>query len=177
MALQNLHIKGHKDRDDLAGEHLAGDIGQAVFAVLFAAAWIGDTFFFECTTFLNQYVPLYVRIPLGLCVLVLSGYLAARSHSIVFWQQRQTPGVIRENVYNHVRHPMYLSEVLLYLGLLIMSISLIALLVLVMAAAFLHYISRHEEKLMLARFGEDYERYLREVPMWLPRLRKKKSRI
>jgi protein-S-isoprenylcysteine O-methyltransferase Ste14 len=33
---------------------------------------------------------------------------------------------------------------------------------------FLHYISRYEEKLLLARFGEEYEQYMREVPMWIP---------
>ncbi|MBN2357265.1 hypothetical protein JXO59_14205 [candidate division KSB1 bacterium] len=38
---------------------------------------------------------------------------------------------------------------------------------------FLHFISRHEERLLLARFGEEYARYMREVPMWLPRIRKK----
>jgi protein-S-isoprenylcysteine O-methyltransferase Ste14 len=36
----------------------------------------------------------------------------------------------------------------------------------------LHYIAKFEEKLLLARFGDDYEKYLREVPMWLPRLQK-----
>ena len=173
MDQQTPQTKGHAGRDDLAGEHKAGDAGQAVLFCLFAAAWIGDTFFFECTTFLNRHVPPSVRIPLGAAVIVLSVVLAWRSHSIVFGERRETPGVIRKSVYNRVRHPMYLSEALLYLGLLIMSISLIAAAVWVVVIAFLHYISRHEEKLLLARFGEDYRRYLREVPMWLPRLRSK----
>lgn len=28
---------------------------------------------------------------------------------------------------------------------------------------------RHEEKLLLAHFGEPYAQYMREVPMWVPR--------
>lgn len=54
-----------------------------------------------------------------------------------------------------------------------LSISLAAAVVWVIAILFLHYISRHEERLLLARFGEDYEQYMREVPMWVPRLRKR----
>jgi protein-S-isoprenylcysteine O-methyltransferase Ste14 len=41
----------------------------------------------------------------------------------------------------------------------------------IMAFLFLHFISRFEEKLLLDRFGEEYEQYMREVPMWIPRLR------
>jgi protein-S-isoprenylcysteine O-methyltransferase Ste14 len=105
--------------------------------------------------------------------LVLSGYLARTGLSIVFGEERKKPGVIRERVFNIVRHPVYLSEILLYLGLLMLSISLAAAIVWVVAIGFLHYISRYEERLLLARFGEEYELYMREVPMWIPRLRKR----
>jgi protein-S-isoprenylcysteine O-methyltransferase Ste14 len=50
------------------------------------------------------------------------------------------------------------------------SLSLAAAFVWGIAILFFHYISRHEERLLLARFGEEYERYMREVPMWIPRL-------
>jgi len=81
--------------------------------------------------------------------------------------------VIRKSVFNVVRHPVYLSEILLYLVLLTLSISLAAGAVWIVAIGFLHYISRYEEKLLLSRFGEEYELYMQEVPMWIPRLRKK----
>jgi protein-S-isoprenylcysteine O-methyltransferase Ste14 len=165
--------KEQQQRDDLTGEHVAGDAGQAVLACLFAATWITDTFFFQYSTFLNQYVPLGVKIPLGVVLLVLSGYLAKTGLSIVFGEERKTPGVIKKGVFNVVRHPVYLSEILLYLGLLMLSISLAAGVVWIVAIGFLHYISRYEERLLLARFGEEYELYMREVPMWIPRLRKR----
>jgi len=144
-----------------------------VLACLFAATWITDTFSFQYTTFLNQYVPLGVRIPFGVVLLVLSGYLARTGLSIVFGEERETPGVIRKSVFNVVRHPVYLSEILLYLGLLMLSISLAAAVVWIIAIGFLHYISRYEERLLLARFGEEYELYMREVSMWIPQLRKR----
>jgi protein-S-isoprenylcysteine O-methyltransferase Ste14 len=137
--------------------------------VLFAATWISDTFFLRATTFLNEYVPLGIRIPLGVVLVALSGYLAGEGLSIVFGEEREEPGVIRKGVFSLVRHPTYLGEILVYLGLLMLSLSLAAAVVWAVAIVFLHAISRYEERLLLARFGEAYEVYMREVPMWIPR--------
>jgi len=116
MTQQHTCRKAQQQRDDLTGEHAVGDAGQIVLACLFAATWMLDTFFFRYTTFLNQYVSLVIRIPLGVILLVLSGYLAKTGMSIVFGEKREQPGVIRKGVFNVVRHPIYLSETLLYLG-------------------------------------------------------------
>ena len=173
MMHKHTQKKAQQQQDDLTGEHAVGDAGQIVLACLFAATWIADTFVLKYTTFLNQYVPLGVRILPGVVLLVLSGYLAKTGLSIVFGEEREKPGVIGKSVFGVVRHPVYLSEILLYLGFLMLSISLAAAVVWVIAIGFLHYISRYEERLLLARFGEDYEKYMREVPMWFPRLRKR----
>lgn len=173
MVQKHMQSEERKQRDDLAGEYKFGDAGQIVLACLFAAAWISDTFLLKQTIFLNHYVPLGIRMPLGVIVLVLSGYMATTGLFIVFGEKRETPGVITKSVFGVVRHPVYLSEILLYLGLLILSISLVAAAVWVIGVGFLYYISRYEERLLLARFGEDYEKYMREVPMWIPRLRKR----
>lgn len=160
---------GPQHRDDLTGEHALGDAGQLALALAFAATWIADTFFLRTTTLLNRQVPLGIRIPLGVVLMVLSGYLAREGLSIVFGEEREEPGVIRKGVFGVVRHPIYLAEVLLYLGLLMLSLSLAAAVVWAIAIAFLHIISRYEEKLLLARFGQAYQAYMREVPMWIPR--------
>jgi protein-S-isoprenylcysteine O-methyltransferase Ste14 len=157
-----------KHRHDLTGEHALGDAGQLVIAMLFGATWIGDTFFLGYTTSLNRHMPVGIRIPLGVVLLILSGYLAREGLSIVFGEEREEPGVIKKGVFGVVRHPIYLGEILLYLGLLILSVSLAAAAVWAIGVIFLHYISRYEEKLLLARFGEEYEQYMREVPMWIP---------
>ncbi len=165
--------KAFQQRDDLTGEHTVGDAGQMIIVCLFAAIWISDAFFFKYTTFLNQYVPNGFRTPCGIILLVLSGYLAKMGLSIVFGEEREKPGVIRKGVFGVIRHPVYMSEILLYLGFLMLCISLAAAVMWIIAIVFLHYISRHEEKLLLARFGKEYEQYMREVPMWIPRLWKK----
>lgn len=166
-------MKTHHHHEDLTGEYFAGDAGQVILALLFAVIWVADSFFLEYTTFLNQYVPPVIRISFGILFLALSGWLAKTGLSIVFGEKREKSVVIRKSVFNIVRHPIYLSEILLYLGLLILNISLAAAVVWIIGIVFLHYISRYEESLLLARFGKEYEQYMKEVPMWIPRLRKR----
>jgi protein-S-isoprenylcysteine O-methyltransferase Ste14 len=166
--------KGRKQhRNDLTGEHAFGGLGQLVLACLFFVTWIFDSFFLNYTTSINQYVSPSIRIPLGVVLLALAFYLATMGLSIVFGKRRESSGVIRASVFSVVRHPIYLSEILLYLGLLLLNLSLAAAFVWVVAILFFHYISRYEEGLLLARFGEEYEQYMREVPMWVPRLWKR----
>lgn len=94
--------------------------------------------------------------------------LAIISLSIVFGEKRENPEVIRKSVFGVIRHPIYLSEILFYLGLLMVSISLVAALMLSIAIVFLHYIAQYEERMCLARYGEEYSRHMKDVPMWIP---------
>jgi len=173
MPQKNLKNIPPETRQDLTGEHSIGDAGQIILALLFAIVWIADSFYLHYTTFLNDHISQWLRLPPAFVFLILSGYLARTGLSIVFGEIREKPSVIRKGVFNWVRHPIYLSEILLYLGMLLISISLAAAVVWLIAIAFLHYISRYEEKLLLARFGEEYKQYMQDVPMWLPRLPRK----
>jgi protein-S-isoprenylcysteine O-methyltransferase Ste14 len=168
--------KWFEQRDDLTGEHAFGDAGQIIFALLFFPIWIADSFFLNYTTQLHDIVPALFRIPIGILLLCLSAYCACSGLRIVFGEVRETPAVIRKGVFGLVRHPIYLSEVLLYLGLFMLTMSLAAGAILLGAAAFLYYLSRYEEQLLLKRFGDDYRSYMRDVGMWVPRLRSNRSR-
>jgi protein-S-isoprenylcysteine O-methyltransferase Ste14 len=158
--------------DNLAGEHRIGDIGQLTLYCLFMALWISDMLL-NYSNFLNEYIPAVIRLPIGIIILIISGYMAGTGLWIIFGKKSQPQGVVRKGVFRFVRHPIYLSEILLYLGLLFLNISLAAALVWIMAILFLHYISRYEEKLLLVRFGKEYEQYTRDVPMWIPRIWRK----
>jgi len=162
----------HRHRDNLTGEHRTGDIGQLILFCLFMALWISDMLL-KYSSFLNEYIPVGVRLLFGILLLILSGYMAVTGLSIVFGKQAQSQGVIKKGVFSFVRHPIYLSEIILYLGLLVLNISLAAAFIWIIAIFFLHYMSRYEEKLLLVKFGKEYEHYMKEVPMWFPRLYRK----
>jgi protein-S-isoprenylcysteine O-methyltransferase Ste14 len=175
MPHHNRKGKKGQQRNDLTGEHKFSDRGQIIFACLFASIWVSDSFFLNYSTFPTQYMLLSVRLPIGITLLSLAGYLAGKGLSIVFGDKTHKPSVIQKSVFSVVRHPVYLSEILLYLGLLVLNMSLAALGVWIAAIMFLHYISRYEEYLLIKRFGEEYKQYMRRVPMWIPRIRRSKN--
>jgi protein-S-isoprenylcysteine O-methyltransferase Ste14 len=166
--------KRHEERDDLTGEHALTDIGQLVLAVVFLVAWVLDSFVLQLTTQLNAHVPLAARLPIAFVFLALAAYLGTASHRTIFGETREEPHVVRTGVFAIVRHPMYLSEILFYFGLLAASISLIAGGAWLLVIGFLHGIARREESLLLKRFGNEYARYRRDVGMWVPRLHRRR---
>jgi protein-S-isoprenylcysteine O-methyltransferase Ste14 len=157
-------------RTDLAGEYKYGDAGQVVIAFIFGLTWILDTFVLKYTTFLNQVVPNAIRLPIGIICLLISAFLAIKGLSIVFGETRENPTVIRKSVFGVTRHPIYLSEIVLYFGLLMISLSFAAVLIFIIAILFLHYIAKYEESICIEHYGEEYSNYMRDVPMWLPRI-------
>ncbi len=162
--------KIHGNRKDLAGEHKKGDAGQLIIAVIFLIVWITDSFIFKYSIFLNEIIPNIIRTSAGILVLIAAGYLSRTGHKILFNEVREKPEVIRKSVFGIIRHPIYLSEILSYLGLLLISVSIASAVILIIAIVFLHYISRYEEKILLDFFGDEYRAYMKEVPMWLPKV-------
>jgi protein-S-isoprenylcysteine O-methyltransferase Ste14 len=162
------HDRKNQDRDSLAGEHAFTDAGQLILAVLFFVVWILDSFVLQWSTFLNGMIPLHVRLPIAVLVFIPAVYLARASERAIFGQKQAAPHVVRTGAFAFVRHPLYLSEILLYLGILVASMSLATCAVWLLAIAFLHYISRKEEQILISRFGDDYRNYMVEVSMWIP---------
>ena len=170
---ETLNRKTHEGRDDLVGEHTLGDLGQGILLVIFLTVWIADSFFVHYSTFLSNYVSLWIRIPVAAIIFIVAGILARKGMNIVFGEIREKPAVIRKGVFNLVRHPIYLGAILLCLGLIVLTLSLATTVVWIIIILFYHFISRHEEKLLVEILGKDYEDYMREVPMWIPRLTRK----
>lgn len=148
-----------------------GDLGQLLLFFIFLAVWIVDSFVFKYSTFLSHFVPLPIRLGIAFLILIFAGYLARSGMHIVFGKVRETPEVIREGAFNLIRHPIYVGAVLLYLGLIIATFSLASMVVWIGILFFYQFISRYEEKLLLNKFGDEYEQYMRDVPRWLPRLK------
>lgn len=98
--------KSYQHRDDLTGEHAFSDIGQLILLIIFLTIWIVDSFVFKYSTFLTQYISNYIRVPIVLIVLVISGLLAWTGLKIIFGETREEPQVITTGVFSIVRHPI-----------------------------------------------------------------------
>ncbi len=71
----------------------------------------------------------------------------------------------------HVRNPLYVGNILLWVGFAITARLLwLAPIVFVLLALEYHWIVRWEEGLLVSRLGDAYRAYLQEVPRWWPRL-------
>ena len=160
--------KSHQHRSDLTGEHAFSDIGQLILLIIFFIVWIADSFVFEYSTFLTQYISNYIRVPIALIILTISGLLAGFGLNTVFGKTRKEPQVITTGVFSIVRHPIYLGSIILYLGFSLLSLSLLSTLVWSIIIIFYYIISRHEVKLLTQRFGSAYEEYKKKVPMLFP---------
>lgn len=79
--------------------------------------------------------------------------------------------------YAYVRHPMYVANVLIGIGIGLFAEN-VAVLVVIPAVLCLMYrlIVPLEEEQLLARFGPAYERYRAQVPRWIPTDLRRKAR-
>ena len=171
-------VKGHKrrsheHRSDLGGEYRWGDTGQLVFLIVFVVGMMADIFLIKISDAWQDPVPWYYRIVVFLPLLFLAGYFAQRAHKIIFHEERKKLMVIQTDVFARLRHPMYFGSLLTYLGFVILSLSVIALVIFVIVVLFYYYLCQYEEQVLLEKLGDEYKEYMNKVPMLIPRLRTK----
>lgn len=157
-------MKARKD-----GEHPFGDIGQLILLVLFLLIWVGDSFFLRKSIFLADYVPLYARL-FFLAVALLAGLYLLKSGHVVLDHGQPPKGPVTTGAFRHVRHPLYLGCMLVYIGLTISTVSLLSLALFVVISAFYDHIARYEERWLEEYFGDEYREYKKRTGKWVPRL-------
>ena len=153
------------------GEHPFGDAGQLISLCIFLVVWIGDSFFLHKSTFLSDYVPLYIRLVILGPTLISAMYLFKSGHVVVSDEQRPT-GVVVTGAFRYVRHPLYLASIIIYLGLTVSTSSLFSLALFVGIFAFHNYIASYEEELLETKFGEDYRKYKKKTGKWMSKFTK-----
>ncbi len=149
------------------GEHPFGDAGQLILLVLFLSIWGGDSFFLRKSTFLSDYLPLYLRLFILALTITIALYLFKSGHVAVSHQQRPN-NVLTDGAFRYVRHPLYLACILTYFGLMFSTASLSSLAFIAGAFIFYNYIANYEERLMILKFGEEYVNYKKRTGKWLP---------
>jgi len=162
----------HEHRKDLAGEYRWGDTGQIVFLIVFIIGMTSDLSLLKVSDSWQDVFPWYLRIIVFLPLLFIAGYFAQRAHQKVFKEERKELMVIKTDIFAIIRHPMYFGSILIYLGFVILSLSMIALVIFVVVVIFYYYLCRYEEKLLVEKLGDEYKNYMKKVPMLIPKIRK-----
>jgi len=112
----------------------------------------------------------YLIFPLGVFIF-LSGL------SLRIWAQMHLHYCLRNRMiltitgpYNFVRNPVYIGNILVFLGVTVLcEILYFVPVVLVYCAVVYAFVVQYEEVHMLNKYKIDYERYFKTVPRWLPR--------
>ncbi len=166
--------RNHHSHKDLCEEHPYGDTGQIIALILFLIVWSLDSFIFRFSTIPANYLPLMVKLLLSAFSFLFAIYLSLKAHRAVFGEYNEPPGVIDTGVFSIVRHPLYLSALLFYLGFIFTTFSLSCFFLFGMIFLFYDHIASFEEKRLREKFGEIYARYSKKTPKWLPRPRFRK---
>ncbi|MGA7872267.1 MAG: isoprenylcysteine carboxylmethyltransferase family protein [Candidatus Binatus sp.] len=139
---------------------------QLPLLVTFAAAP------FERTYVYGGAAPAFVKA-LGLLLELLGMWLAlgARIQLGFFTSGRtgERPVLVKRGFYRHIRHPIYAGTFLVTFGWpLIYGAPVTAILTLIVGAIFANRRMKSEEAAMRARFGEEYDAYVRETDALVP---------
>ena len=159
-----------KNRPGLGAEHPLCDKLQAVLILLFFVAWCVDTvslFIFNYSTVVAGLFSSPLLLIPALFFISFGVYLITKSHNAIFGKLHDTPALITGGVYSWARHPMYLGILLFCLGFWFMSLSLLALVILIACFIFYDRMATYEEKDLVRIFGEEYSTYQNQVPKWL----------
>jgi protein-S-isoprenylcysteine O-methyltransferase Ste14 len=116
----------------------------------------------------------WVRIPLSPYsnfvggAILLGGWIfhtyCHRDHKQAHEQSQQIEGLATTGVFSKMRHPMYLSLILMYLGLAIAWGVVWMLLPTLLFSAVTVLVAIKEEEFLLRKFGHQYEEYMQAVP-------------
>ena len=117
----------------------------------------------------------------GLSILLIGGYLRMKArlelkkkagfNSLTATTRLQIVDghqLVKDGLYKHIRHPIYLAETLRNFGLVLIFSSIYGVLLIAVATIFLLFRIRIEEEMLIEAFGEDYKEYQRNTKRLLP---------
>jgi len=143
---------------------------HALLPIVFVITWFLDTQFFKISIFLNDFVPFLIRIIIFSMFLILAFILIYLSHKTLFKNHEAPKTLINEGILAHIRNPMYLGFLLIYISLICLSISLISIAIFVIVFLIYNKMVNFEEKILETLFGEEYLIHKKKVPKWIPRI-------
>lgn len=77
--------------------------------------------------------------------------------------------LITEGIFNHVRNPLYMGNILMLLGVGVLANSLLYILIVMPIFLFIYQcIVLAEENFLKNKFGRDFDEYLKKVDRWIP---------
>lgn len=152
---------------------------------------IGNFFFkYRNLIFIALYIALFIPSPslfgednylwpivLGLIITVTGQFIRAATIGLAYIIRGGRDGkvyaeeLVTQGIFNHCRNPLYVGNILMLLGVGVLSDSLIYIAILIPLFLFIYQsIVLAEENFLRSKFGAQYDAYARRVPRWLIKL-------
>jgi protein-S-isoprenylcysteine O-methyltransferase Ste14 len=144
-------------------------IPPPLVAVLLIGVGLGVHFAFPTRLLPEGWIQLLVGLPLVAVGVALAATALKRFHAVGTDERYAEPTsvIVEDGPYARTRNPMFLSLVLIHLGVVValnVAWALVGVPVLILYLRF-GVISR-EERFLEQRFGDEYTSYKRRVPQW-----------
>jgi protein-S-isoprenylcysteine O-methyltransferase Ste14 len=122
---------------------------------------------------INELIPImigFILMIIGICFnFIVRGNLG--KNWVPLSKTTKGQELVTGGIYSKVRHPFYLSVLILFLGIAVISWNLYGFLFFILVLMALIIRIRKEEMELAAKFGEEYKKYKKETPMIIPRLK------
>jgi len=137
---------------------------------------IGLPYIFAAFSFAYETDIPWLTWPLGISIVLLGMALRVWSQQHLHYRLKVKKILTTIGPYSIIRNPIYVGNMVLCLGAMITS-KLLWLVPIALFYCFIIYslVVRYEERHLLEKFGEDYQRFLSEVPRWIPRFERIKE--
>lgn len=128
-------------------------------------------------TLLQLHFPYDVYVQFFGLILTVAGCLLfiwsviARGKYATSWEMLEKHKLVTWGPYRYIRHPSYLGYFLMFFGLFLIWLNLVAIFPLFAILGYIQ-ITEKEEELLIERFGDKYRRYQKQTGKFFPKLRK-----
>ena len=179
-----LEEKYGADRGRRIGALLGMISGWGIFLFLFGL-WVSpqDRFLIPLFQELIFVIPLLglisfqvqvINLVITLIFLIPGAYLGIKGVTELGLKESEThrpEEVIATGLYSRMRHPQYTGAILSHIGITFLLSSFYSLLAIPLVIFINYLLCWKEEKELLREFGENYVKYMKVVPMFIPRVR------
>ena len=109
-------------------------------------------------------------------ILIVLGFMLLASAWDVLYKAQRVGTLATAGAYSHVRHPQYLGFIVIMTGFLLQWPTLLTIILFPLLTGMYVRLADREERDAIAAFGDSYRRYMKDVPAFVPRLRRHAAR-
>jgi len=84
--------------------------------------------------------------------------------------------LITTGIYARTRNPIWLGDIFGSVAIMFFTRSLLGPIGILLTIIYFYKIAKQEEENLERAFGEEYKNYKREMPMFIPRLKRRRSK-